>query len=480
MKSPIAVGQGPLMASPGVSSLAPVSDVDGDSAWAMVESSPDGMLLSDEYGVISLVNAQISSLFGYERWELLGSTIEMLLPERHRQVHTANPTSRRAEPHAWTMGSGLELIGRRRNGSEFPIEVSLSPLTTNTGVRVVTTVRDITERVDTEAKSHAVLGMIEAAHDGVFMFAPDTLAFTYVNHGAQAQLGYDCGELLSMSLLHIEPEFTNPSFHQLLEPLLTGEVDSDSFTTMLRHKDGIDVPVEIIVDYPPPAGPGKPRLVIALVREITERLEMEEALRCSEASLRRLDDRERLARDLHDLVIQRLFAAGMGLQAIHSSIEDPRAAQRIVDTVTELDLTIGELRTAIFHLSSITSESVAARIRAIAEHAGVQLGFVPTITIDGDPGGISAQLCEQLLPALTEALSNVVRHAQATRVDITLTIDDERIDLAITDDGVGIDPDVPRGNGLDNLITRARSHAGNVTIDSEAHNGTTLVWTTPR
>jgi PAS domain S-box-containing protein len=466
--------------SDGATGLQPLADVEDAVTWAMVESSPDGMLLANEHGVISLVNAQIEALFGYDRGDLLGCKVEKLLPKRHRQVHTAHRTRYRASPQPRAMGDDLKLMGLRQDGSEFPVEVSLSPITTNEGLRVVATVRDITDRLDAEAHRHAVLGMIDAAHDAVFMFTPDTLRFTYVNDGAALQLGYTCDELLSMSPLHINPEFSETSFKQLLEPIVGGEVDSHTFTTTHRPKNGIDIPVEISLDYPPAASPGKPRLVVALVRDISDRIEAEEAMRQSEASLRLLEDRERLARDLHDLVIQRLFAAGMGLQAVQSSIENRRAAKRVSDTITELDHTIGELRTAIFRLTNSTSDTIVDRIANVMEHATTQLGYVPAISFNGDPETIPALLCEQLLPALTEALSNVARHAQATRVDVTLTVDPRNVHLMVTDDGVGINPDAPRGNGLDNLTTRARSLGGTVTIESRPDNGTTLVWTTPR
>ena len=460
--------------------LEPLTDVEAAVTWAMVEASPDGMLLADEDGVISLVNAQIETLFGYDRGELLGCRVEKLLPERHRQVHTAHRTRYRVDPQPRSMGNDLELLGRRQDGSEFPVEVSLSPVATNHGLRVVATVRDITSRLAIEAHSHAVLAMIDAVHDAVLMFTRDTLAITYVNQGAVLQLGYSRDELLLMSPLHIAPQFTESSFREELEPVLAGQVDSHTYTTMHRRKDGTDVPVEITIDCPLAAEARQPRLVVALVRDITKRIDAEEVVRRAESTLRMLEDRERLARDLHDLVIQRLFAAGMGLQSVLGSITDPKAADGVSSTVTELDLTIGELRTAIFRLSTITNESIAARIDAIAEHASVQLGFAPSITIDGNLDTITAQLREQLLPVLTEALSNVARHAQATRVDIALTINAETVDLAVSDDGVGIAPNAPRGNGLDNLITRARSYAGTVTIDSGHDNGTTLLWTTPR
>ncbi len=459
--------------------LQPLADVDDAVTWAMVESSPDGMLLADEHGVIVLLNAQIETLFGYDRGELLGRPIETLLPERHRQVHTAHRTRYRAAPQPRAMGDDLKLMGLRHDGTEFPVEVSLSPITTNDGLRVVATVRDISDRLAREAQGHAVLEMIDAAHDGVFMFDPETLQFTYANHGAEVQLGYPVAELLTMSPLHIKPALDEATFRELLQPLLSGDIESHTFTTIHRRKDGRDVPVEIILDYPAPADSRQRHLVVALVRDITDRIASEDNLRRNEARLQVLQDRERLARDMHDVVIQRIFATGMGIQAIVGSIDDQRVKQRVTHAVDELDLTIAELRTAIFQLTNDTTASMIEQINNIVEHAGTHLRFAPTISINGEIDAIPKQLREQLGPALTEALSNVARHAQATAVNITFDIDPETISLTVTDDGVGIAPDAPRGNGLDNLLARARQLDGTITIDSHPNHGTTLTWTTP-
>jgi two-component system sensor histidine kinase DevS len=120
------------------------------------------------------------------------------------------------------------------------------------------------------------------------------------------------------------------------------------------------------------------------------------------------------------------------------------------------------------------------QINDIVEKAGAHLGFAPTISINGEIDAITKQLGEQLAPALTESLSNVARHAQATAVDITLNIAPETISLAVADDGVGIDPDAPRGNGLDNLLARARQLGGTLTVDSHANHGTTLTMVLTR
>lgn len=460
-----------------VTELYPLSDLAVGEVWAMVESSPDGMILADEHGVMLVVNSKIETLFGYDRVDLLGRHVEVLLPERYRRVHTAHRTRYRAEPKSRAMGEGLDLLARRSNGSEFPVEVSLSPVTTKSGLRVVATVRDIAHRLAVEAHSHAVLHTIDAARDGVFMFPADTMRFSYVNQGAVTQLGYERDELLAMSPLHIKPEFTEVSFRELLRPLLDGEVDSHVFTTVHRRKDGRDVPVEIILEYPPAISAGQPRMLVALVRNITQRLQSEEALRASEANVGLLEDRERLASDLHDLVIQRLFAAGMGLQGIRTLVDNPQAATRIDDTVNELDETITELRSAIFHLTTDSSGSNTDSISRVIDHATQSLGFPPTLVVHGDLETIPGAVAEQLVPVLTEALSNVAHHAKAARADVMITAEADTVELTVTDDGIGFDPDAPRGHGLDNMRSRALRVNGSATVTNNSAGGTTLTWT---
>ena len=171
----------------------PLSDADDELLSGVIEAAPDGIVMIDDSGTILLVNRQTEQLFGYERSELLGKSLEILLPERFRQVHEGHRARYQAEPRTRPMGAGLTLLGRKRDATEFPIEISLSPLAA-----------------------------------------------------------------------------------------------------------------------------GGTHRVIAMVRDISERLESEQRLREAAESLQLLEDRERIARDLHDLVIQRLFAAGMALQAVIS------------------------------------------------------------------------------------------------------------------------------------------------------------------
>jgi signal transduction histidine kinase len=188
-------------------------------------------------------------------------------------------------------------------------------------------------------------------------------------------------------------------------------------------------------------------------------------------------ERERLARDLHDLVIQRIFAAGMGLQSIGTLIDNELAAQRVEHTVDELDATINEIRTAIFHLTRRQSGATNP-IGDVIGHSSEYLGFEPTLTIDGDLATVPAEIIEQLVAVITESLSNVAHHAHATRVDIALSNNQNQTTLIVADNGIGIHHSASQGNGLGNLAERARQHGGTLTITAGSDGtGTVVTWT---
>lgn len=335
----------------------PLADagLDDRVIWSVVEAAPDGIVMADLSGKVLLVNQRTEELFGYDRGELLGRSVDLLLPEALRDLHRSRRESFAEEPRTRAMGAGLELLGRRRDGSEFPVEISLSPVVGAGPTAVIATVRDMTDRLVIEMENRAIR-------------------------------------------------------HQLV----------------------------------------------------------------------RTEDRERIARDLHDTVIQRLFAAGMTLQGAAARVTDPDARTRVERAVDELDATIKEIRTAIFALQAPSDGGPGRRgdlVRVVNELQPV-LGFSPRLQFEGAIEAIHPTIAENLVPVLREALSNVARHAQASSVRVVVDAH-EQVTLTVADDGVGVPDSVVGGNGLANLTARAERLGGSCVARRGDGGGSVLEWSVP-
>jgi two-component system, NarL family, sensor histidine kinase DevS len=192
-----------------------------------------------------------------------------------------------------------------------------------------------------------------------------------------------------------------------------------------------------------------------------------------------LEDRERIARDLHDVVIQRLFAAGLGLQSMSRLVGRDELRQRLDQTVTDLDTTIRDIRTAIFELRAPAAASLHSELIDTVEAAADALGFRPTLRVSGlIDRGVPDALRPEIVAVAREALSNVVRHAHAHSVEISVNVTAEAFMLRVTDDGVGI-VSSKLGNGLENMRARAEDRAGDFSVTNVDPHGTRLTWKVP-
>jgi two-component system, NarL family, sensor histidine kinase DevS len=194
-----------------------------------------------------------------------------------------------------------------------------------------------------------------------------------------------------------------------------------------------------------------------------------------------LEDRQRIAADLHDHVIQRLFAAGLSLQALAASLGPGRATDRILATVADLDRTIAQIRTSIFALQQTpqaTSRGLRARLLEVAAEQADTLGFDPALRFSGVLDALPDGLAEDLEAVLREALSNIARHAHARTVEVDLTATPDHVSLQVSDDGMGLGP-TTRRSGLANLRRRAERHGGTLTLTQRQPTGTRLCWSIP-
>ncbi len=317
-------------------------------AGAMLDASPDGVLLVRADGSIAFANVAASELFGYERDHLCVMLVEDLMPPDVRKSHILRRKGYNALPSSRPMDTGLQLYAQRGDFSLVPVEISLSPVTVDDETCVIVTVRDISERSETIAK---------------------------------------------MALL---------------------------------------------------------------------------------------SERERIARDIHDMVIQRLFAAGMSLQAVVGIAEPPMVSERVSNVVDELDDTIRELRSAIFQLGVPDArQSLVAHLAAVVDARSKQLGFTPELRTIGDIDTVPDFVGEQLVATVTESLSNVARHANATESEVTVVLDEGALRLTVSDNGVGIAGTPKPNGGLSNIVWRATELGGTCLVQAGSPTGTVISWYVP-
>jgi signal transduction histidine kinase len=203
-----------------------------------------------------------------------------------------------------------------------------------------------------------------------------------------------------------------------------------------------------------------------------------------------LEERDRIARDLHDRVIQRIFAAGLqvaGLSRSQHKLAEPevRHDPALVDSLNgvaaELDLAIRELRNSIFELTSIDDhDNLEQMVREVAARASRILGFMPRVQVTGEVVGVQPELVAQLASVMQEGLSNVARHAQASSAEVALHVTADDLHVRISDDGIGMPDPLPRSSGISNLLSRARNLGGSASWSPNHPVGTVMVWTVPR
>jgi signal transduction histidine kinase len=192
-----------------------------------------------------------------------------------------------------------------------------------------------------------------------------------------------------------------------------------------------------------------------------------------------VSDRDRIARDLHDVVIQRLFATGLQLQGMRSIVVNPEVGERLEKAVDDLDQTIRDIRTTIFELQHRQGGSLRSRVRALVKEYVPVLGFAPSIRILGPVDTVvSSTVADQLLAVLREALSNVARHALADQAEVEIAASPGELTLTVTDNGTGL-PAERNESGLRNARRRAEGQGGVLELAAGDPTGTVFRWRVP-
>lgn len=336
----------------------------------LIDSAPDAMVIVDDGAIIRIVNQRAETSFGYTRQELVGQPIEILVPERFREKHIGHRAGFMQTPKSRPMGSGLQLYGRRKDGSEFPLEISLSPLSTPDGMLVSSAIRDVSEQKRAE---HRFRSLLESAPDAMVIVDTEGV-ITIVNAQTESLFGWARGELLGRHIEMLIPKRFRAQ-HQLhrmgyAQLPKTRAMGSD-LTLLGLRRDGTEFPIEISLS---PLETEEGVLVSSAIRDVTARKQAEAAARLASdrllsavesinGMLALYDDADRLV--LCNSAWRQFFAFGSSGSVIGRSYEE---------------ITQGSVASGLFELGTESPEELVAR--ALAYHQN-PVGVLELKTGDG-------------------------------------------------------------------------------------------------
>lgn len=464
----------------------------------VVEAAPNAMLLVDRQRRITLVNRKAVDLFGYDREELIGQSIERLVPERFREAHPGHVHNFLANPKARAMGAGRELYGQRKDGSEVPIEIGLNPIEMpdGSGLFTLASIIDITERKRSESAHQRLAAIVESSEDAIVSKALDG-TITSWNRGAELLFGYTAVEAIGKSIMMLVPERLLDEEERTMEAIRRHE-RLDHFETLRRRKDGSEVDVSVRIS-PVLNSTGEVVGESKIARDITELKLRDAELQRSNAELEQfayvashdLQEPLRMVANYTELLAQRYRGKldEKGDKYIHYASDGARRMQRLVADLLAYSRVGSQGKPLLPVNAGKVLDSVVESIHPLIRDTGasIEYGALPWVMAD------ELQLGQLFQNLIGNAIK--FRSEAPPRVQIGSELQGSRWLFSVTDNGIGLDVRFAdrifqmfqrlhavgkfEGSGIGLAIAKriVERHNGHIWVESEPGKGTTFRFT---
>lgn len=479
----------------------------------------EGILIVNDQQLIAASNAKANQLFGYTKGELNGKPLEVLIPRRVRKGHHGDVEKFVKTGKARPMGPGLDLLGLRKDGDEFPLEISLNPFKLKQKRYVMALIVDVTERKKAEQTIDYWYQIFEESLNEIYVFDSESFIFINVNRGAQLNLGYSLAELNQMSVLDIKPELTREVFQRLVSPLIHGKREKVIFETVHKRKDGSIYPVEVHLQL---SSILKQQVCVAIVLDITERRNYTQQLENKvEERTEQLREALKAEKKLNELKTKFLSLVSHEFKTPLTSI---LTSTSLLSKYTETeqqdkrDKHIGTIKSKVKYLDNILTDFLSIErldsgkvnynmttfplsklVNEVVYDANTLLKEGQRIKYPENIDGINVDFDEKIMAlALSNLVHNAIKYSpEHTEIELRVTSIGNRLYIDIVDKGLGIPPeDQPfifdryfrasnvltvqgTGIGLNIVQQHIRNLGANLTFESKLGEGSTFTLNIP-